>query len=129
MRKGKELTAGSTCQVYKVAIVRGTRRALVAAGRTRTLKTDFFFEFFVSKQNFCFETVIPGPSGTRENKKTSTFFRSRNRGEKGLRIFLVPEHRGWSAVLRLSQDSSRHRDSFVYQSCCKSTRFGAHLST
>ncbi len=44
MRKGKELTAGSTCQVYKVAIVRGTRRALVAAGRTRTLKTDFFFE-------------------------------------------------------------------------------------
>ncbi len=94
-----------------------------------TRKLIFFFEFFVSKQNFCFETVIPGPSGTRENKKTSTFFRSRNRGEKGLRIFLVPEHRGWSAVLRLSQDSSRHRDSFVYQSCCKSTRFGAHLST
>ena len=40
MRKGKELTAGSTCQVYKVAIVRGTRRALVAAGRTRILKTE-----------------------------------------------------------------------------------------
>ena len=34
------LTVECICQVYKVAIVRGTRQALVAAGRTRILKTE-----------------------------------------------------------------------------------------